>query len=1306
MKTSSLLLAAAVAAVMLAAVGASGCGAALPTMPVVTITPLSATVQAGGGTQQFTATVTNVSNTAVVWKVNGVLNGGAASGTISQTGLYSAPAAVPTGGTVTVEAISVANDNASAHATIQLTPPVAIALTPAAASLNALATLQFEATVTNTTNTAVTWAVNGTVGGNPTVGTISTAGLYTAPASFPGLSQVTVTATSVADPSVSAQAIVALGESVVVAVNPATATVATGATADFTASVAGASDTSVVWTVAGIAGGNATVGTIDANGVFTAPASVPNPATETITATSNADKTKSASAQVTIVKPVTITLSPAAAQVTLGATQAFTATVANTTNTAVTWAVDGVNGGNATDGAISASGVYTAPATMPGAGTVTITATSQADATKAASATVTLIAPLTITISPTSATVNLGATQAFAATVAGGSGTNTAVNWSVNNIAGGNSSVGTISGTGTFTAPTTLPKTPTETVTATSQADATKSASAQVTLQVPPNAFTLTPASNTLTLGKAQTGTVTLQLAVSAGFTNPVTLAVNGQPVNVTASVSPNSLSASGPVTVSIHTAPISLAVSSVPITITANSTDGSGNAITQTATVLLTITGWAGHISTLAGVPGGPGFQDGTGLQDALYATAITSDGGQNLFFADKAGTALRQFSLASDLVGTLIGGPYSFTIGGATGIAYDPQTATVYVADGLRQRIVAYTLGTGDTLTVVAGSGIEGHADGVGTAATFNFPNGLAISPDDKTLYVADTNNQLIRAIDIATSTVTTIAGQFAHYSSQDGVGTKATFCDPTGLAIDPEGENLYISDTCSYKIRQMAIASGQVTTVAGSGAQTSQTNYQNGQLGDGPAGQATFYSLGALATDPHPGATIVYIADSNAVRALQLGSNPSVYTVAGSSPPGSSDGSGVNARFDQPEALTAIADATGAGTTSLFVADSENGLLRRIDISDPLSASSDSNVESQVSTLAGQPPHRGNTDGIGTGTAYSGTSAALFNQPLGIVTDGKFAYVADSVNGAIRAINLATTQVTTLAGPGQGSNGYTPVAGDKAAFFDNAGLALDQTNNILYYTDTGNAEIGKLDLTNDTVVTIAGTNTAYGLVNGPGASAEFNHPFGILVSPDGTKLYIADTGNDVIRMVDLSTSADTVSTVAGSGGLGHADGPALQATFSEPNGLAWDVPGKSIFISDYETADIRLLTLPTGPGDPGSVTTIVGMNHVCGNQDGPASAATLCDPAFIASDGNSLFWGDAGMGLLRVMDLTTQQVYTLAGQPGVMHMANGDFTEVKGELTGPVLYNRPFGIALAPDGSFVLLTNQRENVVRIIH
>jgi serine protease len=179
--------------------------------------------------------------------------------------------------------------------------PVAVALTPATASVQTGGTQTFTAAVTNTANTAVTWSVNGVAGGSATAGTISTAGVYTAPASAPTPATVTITATSAADTTKSASAQVTITTLISVSITPPTASVQTAMTQTFMVAVKGSSNTTVNWSVNGVAGGNATVGMISTSGVYTAPMAVPSPAAVVVTAVSAADSTKSASAQITVV---------------------------------------------------------------------------------------------------------------------------------------------------------------------------------------------------------------------------------------------------------------------------------------------------------------------------------------------------------------------------------------------------------------------------------------------------------------------------------------------------------------------------------------------------------------------------------------------------------------------------------------------------------------------------------------------------------------------------------------------------------------------------------------------------------------------------------------------------------------------------------------------------------------------------------------------------------------------------------------------------------------------------------------------
>jgi hypothetical protein len=201
-------------------------------------------------------------------------------------------------------------------------------------------------------------------------------------------------ATSTAPTSATAKSCSVTAPAVQVAVCPLQTRLQTGATQSFAATVANASDESVTWQVNGVTGGSATYGTISTDGVYTAPATVPSPATVQIAAVSTADSSASATNNLTVFTAITETLSPTSASVQTSNTQAFTATVTNTSNTAVTWEVNGVVGGSSTYGTISTSGVYTAPSAVPTTSpNVTIAAISAADPSVMATAAVTVANP-------------------------------------------------------------------------------------------------------------------------------------------------------------------------------------------------------------------------------------------------------------------------------------------------------------------------------------------------------------------------------------------------------------------------------------------------------------------------------------------------------------------------------------------------------------------------------------------------------------------------------------------------------------------------------------------------------------------------------------------------------------------------------------------------------------------------------------------------------------------------------------------------------------------------------------------------
>ena len=345
--------------------------------------------------------------------------------------------------------------------------------------------------------------------------------------------------------------------SITLSVAPTKATVAASGAQEFAAIVSNTSNGAVIW--------SASQGTITINGLYKAP-SVTTNTTATVTATSVADSTVSTTASITILPAgsISVTVSPLIASLSSGATQQFTATVQNTTNTGVSWSVS--------SGTISSSGLYTAP-TVSTNTAATVTATSVADSTVSASVPVT-IAPsgsISVSVTPSSADISSAATQQFTATVQNTS--NTAVSWSA--------STGTISSSGLYTAPTVSTNT-TATVIATSQADSSKSASASLTISASGSPLTIT----SVALSKATAGTAYSNPLTASGGTAPYswTLAIGTLPTGITLQTSGSisgTTTQTGQFNFSVQVADSSSPrqTASQPLTLMVNSS-GTGNAI------------------------------------------------------------------------------------------------------------------------------------------------------------------------------------------------------------------------------------------------------------------------------------------------------------------------------------------------------------------------------------------------------------------------------------------------------------------------------------------------------------------------------------------------------------------------------------------------------------------------------------------------------------------------------------------------------------------------------------------------------
>ena len=344
-----------------------------------------------GQSIQFSAT--GSADGVYLWSLSGAGCAGVSCGIINSSGYYTAPPAIPQPGVITVIATSLADLTVFGTATVTMgtQPVVAVTISPTQAAVNLGAHQQFTATVTGTSNTAVSWSLSGITCTGAACGTLTAGGLYTAPQTLPVPAIVYVKATSQADSGKSATATVNLTSTVKVTVTPSTAQVRVGTTRQFTAVVSGTTVTAVTWSVSGAGCSGAVCGTITSGGLYTAPAAMPSPAVVTIQATSRADTTVSGTATVTIIAPVSISISPTAVVVIAGDQIQFHDTVVGTTNTAVTWSVSGATCSGSACGTISSTGLYVSPASPPGQMSVKVTVSSQATQGGSASATVTIL---------------------------------------------------------------------------------------------------------------------------------------------------------------------------------------------------------------------------------------------------------------------------------------------------------------------------------------------------------------------------------------------------------------------------------------------------------------------------------------------------------------------------------------------------------------------------------------------------------------------------------------------------------------------------------------------------------------------------------------------------------------------------------------------------------------------------------------------------------------------------------------------------------------------------------------------------
>ena len=657
------------------------------------------------------------------------------------------------------------------------------------------------------------------------------------------------------------------------------------------------------------------------------------------------------------------------------------------------------------------------------------------------------------------------------------------------------------------------------------------------------------------------------------------------------------------------------------------------------------------GSLASLAGTASGEGSLDGA-LGAARYRdpAGLVRDRDGNLVVADTGNHTLRRV-LRTGVVETLAGaegvpGSADGLRGQArfnhpAGLALDPRTGNVFVAD-TDNDVIRVVTPEGLVTTLAGRAGEAGAVDDVGTAARFNLPTGLAVTADGAILFVADTGSHTIRRIFTDTTSVATLAGDAAAAPGcVDAQGAEARFHGPTGLAWNGAGQALYVADTGNNNLRMVNLVGG-VQTLAG------DVDGQPG-AGDGTGTAARLRAPRALALDA---AGDLFVADAGNHTLREILPGWVVTTVSGlAGQPGSANGAGSAARWWGPAALAFTAGG------SLAAADTGNDTLRELDVG-----------TFEVITFSGLAPAPGAADGTGAAAGLRRPKAAALG------SDGNL-YVADAGNHTIRRITPAGA-ATRFAGTSQLA-GRADGPALQASFDAPEGVAVATDASgavIVYVADTGNHTVRMIR--NGQVSTLAGTPGAAGDADGPALDgASFRAPAGVAVAGNGDVL-VADTGNHLVRKI----RDGLVSTLAGiAGRAGAADGYADEATFSAPRGLAAAGDGAVIYVADTGNHTVRVI-------EDGKVRTLAGSPGQAGAVDGAGAAARLNGPAAIALDrlGNLLV---AETGGSTIRQVTPDGAATLViGDPVRSGFAA---TALPGQLPPPR------GLAVDPDNDNLYIT-----------
>jgi hypothetical protein len=716
-----------------------------------------------------------------------------------------------------------------------------------------------------------------------------------------------------------------------------------------------------------------------------------------------------------------------------------------------------------------------------------------------------------------------------------------------------------------------------------------------------------------------------------------------------------------------------------------------------------------AGSLTTLAGTgaigplgDGGPAASatvDPCGLAVDHYENVVLADTGDNLIrvvahnsgtFYGQAMTAGAIYTVAGGGTGTNDVAATTAGLSGPVSVAVDGQGNLVIADSNFNEiQVVSEHWGTfyGQAMRPgyiydVAGTGAEGYSGdgGPATAAELDKPAGVSLDSAGN-LLIADTDNNRIRVVAAVTGLfygqamtagdIYTVAGNGQGlFRGDGGPATQASLHLPGDAVVDSAG-NLLIADSSNDRVRVVAavtglfygqaMTAGDIYTVAGDGkGQFAGDGIPATSQGLGGPAAVAFDSAGNIVVSNTLGNRIQVVATSNGIFYNQGMTAGDIYTVAGNGSLAFSGGGGPATQAELFDPWGVTADPAGDVLISAY-----NNVVQA--------------VPAATGRMYGRKLQAGHVYVVaGTGRfGYNGDGGlarqAQLGDPIGIGTDAAGdLLIPDRDNQRVRMVpNVTGTyfgqpmtagHIYTVAG--DGTAGYAGDGGPaisaelnspRAVIMDGAGnlVVSDTANDVIRVVAAATGTFYGQAMTAGDIYTVAGDgNRGYAGDGGPAASAELNGPGGLAVDAAGN-LLIADTGNDVIRVVAAATgtffgqamTAGGIYTVAGDGTEGFTgDGSAAtSAELNQPEAVAVDGQG-NLVIDDTYNNRMRVVAESTATFygqamTAGDIYTVAGDGTAGYEGDGgPATSAELSYPADLAVDGGNLLIADEMNGRIR--------------------------------------------------------------------